>query len=106
MTPAKALKAGAALMMRTPTDDAAWVARCQATTELLKAKEAMAKAGASAQEGVGVGVAAQKPEQVKTVPGAARLDEPGSGGPEPASTTRTPETVEAGKAETSARNVR
>jgi hypothetical protein len=102
MTPTKALKVGAALMMRTPADDAAWVARCQATTERLKAKEAAAKAGASAQEGAGAGDAVQKPEQVETAPGAARLDEPSSGGPEPGLTMGTPETVEAGKAETSA----
>jgi hypothetical protein len=35
-------------MMRTPTDDAAWVARCQAVTERLKAKKAAVKAGTSA----------------------------------------------------------
>jgi hypothetical protein len=34
-TPIKALKSGAALMMRTPADDAAWVARYQAATERL-----------------------------------------------------------------------
>jgi hypothetical protein len=48
MTPAKALKAGAALMMRTPADAAAWVTRCQDATERLKEKDATAKAGASA----------------------------------------------------------
>jgi hypothetical protein len=48
MTPAKALKAGVALMMRMPANDAAWVTRCQATMEQLKVKEAAAKAGASA----------------------------------------------------------
>jgi hypothetical protein len=68
MTLVKALKAGAALMMRTPTDDAAWVTKCQAATERLKAKEAAAKAGASAQEGAGVGDAARGPEQVEVAP--------------------------------------
>jgi hypothetical protein len=48
MTPAKALKAGTALIMRTPADAAAWVARCQAAMERLKEKDAAAKAGASA----------------------------------------------------------
>jgi hypothetical protein len=58
MTPAKALKASAALMMRTPTNDAAWITRCHAAIERLKVKEAVAKAGVSAQEGVEVGDAA------------------------------------------------
>jgi hypothetical protein len=48
MTPAKVLKAGAALMIRTPADATAWVARYQAATERLKAKESTVKAGASA----------------------------------------------------------
>jgi hypothetical protein len=58
MTPVKALKSGAALMMRTPADDAAWVTKYQAATERLKTKEATAKAGASAQEVTKVGDAA------------------------------------------------
>jgi hypothetical protein len=33
MTPAKALKAGATLMMWTPADDAAWIARYQTAME-------------------------------------------------------------------------
>jgi hypothetical protein len=45
-------------MMRTPADDAAWVAKYQAATERLKAKEATVKAGVSAEEGTGVGDAA------------------------------------------------
>jgi hypothetical protein len=49
LTPIKALKSGAALMMRTLADDAAWVVRYQAATEWLKMKEAAAKAGASAR---------------------------------------------------------
>jgi hypothetical protein len=48
LTPVKALRSGTALMMLTPADDAAWVARCQATTERLRMREATAKAGASA----------------------------------------------------------
>jgi hypothetical protein len=48
MTPAKALKAGAALMMRTPADATAWVARYQSVIERLKAKESVVKTGASA----------------------------------------------------------
>jgi hypothetical protein len=47
-TPIKGLRSGAALMMRTPAEDAAWVARCQATTERLRLREAAAKVGASA----------------------------------------------------------
>jgi hypothetical protein len=48
LTPIKVLKFGAALMMRTPADDAVWVTRYQVATERLKTKEAAAKAGASA----------------------------------------------------------
>jgi hypothetical protein len=62
MTPIKALKSGAALMMQTPADDAAWVAKYQAATERLKTKEAAANAGASAQEVARVGDAAREPE--------------------------------------------
>jgi hypothetical protein len=101
MTPTKALKAGAALMMQTSAEDVAWVTRYKAATERLKVKEAAAKAGASAQECAGVGDAAQEPEQVETALGATRPDELGSGGPEPGSTIGTPETIEASKAETS-----
>jgi hypothetical protein len=106
MTPVKALKVGAALMMRTLANDATWVAKCQATTERLKAKEATAKAGASAQEGAGVGDAARGLEQVEVAPGSTRLGGSGSGGLEPGSTTRTPESVKADKAETSICDVR
>jgi hypothetical protein len=89
LTPIKVLKSGAALMMRTPTDDAAWVARYQATTERLKTKEATAKVGASTQEVTGVGDATREPEPVEAAPGGARLDMPGVGGPEPGLTVRT-----------------
>jgi hypothetical protein len=80
MTPVKALKSGATLMMRMPADDAAWVAKYQAATERLKTKEAAAKAGASAQEVAGVGDAAREPEPVEAAPSSARLDVPGVGG--------------------------
>jgi hypothetical protein len=76
-------------MMRTPADDAAWVARYQATMERLKTKEATAKAGASAQEIAGVSDATREPEPVEAAPGGARPDVPGVGGPEPRSTART-----------------
>jgi hypothetical protein len=51
MTPVKALKAGTGLMMRTPADDVAWVTKCHATMEWLKAKEATAKAGTKRPRG-------------------------------------------------------
>jgi hypothetical protein len=104
MTPVKALKSGAALIMWMPTDDAAWVTKYQATTERLKTKEVTAKAGASAQEVAGVGDAVREPGPVEAAPGSARLDVPGVGGPESGSTTRTLVTVEAGKAKTSIRD--
>jgi hypothetical protein len=106
MTLVKALKSGATLMMQTPADDATWVAKYQASTKRLKMKEAATKAGASAQEVARVGDAAREPESVEAAPGCARLDVPGIGGPEPGLTTRTLETIEAGKAETSIRDAR
>jgi hypothetical protein len=105
MMPTKALKAGAALMMWTPADDAVWVTRFQAATEHLKAKEATAKAGMSAQEGAEARDATREPERVEIAPGTTELDGSGSGGHEPGSTERTPEAIEAGKAETSTRDV-
>jgi hypothetical protein len=104
MTPIKALKSGAALIMRTPFDDAAWVTKYQVATEWLKTKEAAAKAGASAQEVARVGDVAREPEPVESAPGHARLDVLGIGGLEPGSTMRILVTVEAGKAETSVRD--
>jgi hypothetical protein len=101
MTPVKALKSGAALIMRTPADDVAWVAKYQAATERLKTKEAAAEMGARAQEVTGVGDAAREPEPVEAALGGAGLDVPGVGGLEPGSTTRTQATVEAGEAKTS-----
>jgi hypothetical protein len=100
LTPVKALKCGAALMMRTPADNVAWVARYQATMERLKIKEATGKAGASAQEVARVGDAMRELEPAEAAPGGARLDVPGVGGPKPRSTTRTQATVKAGEAET------
>jgi hypothetical protein len=105
MTPTKALKVGATLMMWKPTNDAAWVAQCQAATERLKVKEAAVKVGMSAQEGAEAGDAAREPGRVEAAPGATRLDGSGRGGHGPGFTERTPEAVEAGKAETSARIV-
>jgi hypothetical protein len=74
MTPAKALKARATLMMRMPADAATWVARCQAVMERLKAKEAAVKAGVSAQEGTRVRDIAQLLEWVEAAPGATGLN--------------------------------
>jgi hypothetical protein len=88
-------------MMRTPTDDAVWVARCQATTERLKLREAVAKAGASAQEVAGPSVMAQGPEPAEAVPGDARLEVPGADGLELGSIATTQVTIEATEAETS-----
>jgi hypothetical protein len=67
-------------------------------------KEAIVKAGASAQEGAGAGDAAQQPEQVEAAPSVSRLDRSGGDGQEPGSTMRTLETVEACEAATSARD--
>jgi hypothetical protein len=91
-------------MMRTPADDAARVARYQATTERLKTKEAAAKAGARAQEVAKLGDAVQELESVEAAPGSARLDVPGVGGPEPGSTVTTQATVEVIKAKTFVRD--
>jgi hypothetical protein len=105
MTPVKALKSGAALIMWTPTDAATWVTKYQAALERLKTKVATAKAGASAQEVTRVGDVVRETEPVEAASGGARLDVPGVGGPEPGSTTRTQATIEAGEAETSIRDV-
>jgi cytochrome c len=105
MTPAKVLKASAALMMQTLTDDATWVAKYQVAMERLKAKEADVKAEVSAKEGTRVGDAAPRSEPVEVAPGAIGLSQSEGDGQEPGSTTRTRETVEAGKAATSARDV-
>jgi hypothetical protein len=80
LTPIKALRSGATLMMWTPADDAAWVMRCQAVTKQLMLREAAAKAGASAQEVAGPGDAARGPEPAEAVLGDARLEVPGAGG--------------------------
>jgi hypothetical protein len=47
LTLIKALRSGAALMMRTPGDNTAWFMRCQAATERLMLREVAAKVGAS-----------------------------------------------------------
>jgi hypothetical protein len=103
-TPVKALRSGTTLMMRTPADDAAWVARCQAMTERLRMREAAAKAGASAQEVAGPGDAARGLEQVEVVPGGARLGVPGASGSKPRSITTTQATVEAAEPKASVRD--
>jgi hypothetical protein len=104
LTPVKALKSGAALMMRTPTDDVTWVARYQAAMERLRTREATAKAGVSTQEVAGPGDATREPEPVEAVPGGGRLEVPGVGGSEPGSIAMTQVTVEAAKAETFVRD--
>jgi hypothetical protein len=91
-------------MRRTPADDAAWVARYQATTEQLRTREDVAKARASAQEVTGPGDAAREPEPVESVLGGARLKVPGAGRSKPGSTAMTQATVEAAKTETSVRD--
>lgn len=88
-TPVKALKSGAALMMLTPTDDAAWVMRYQVATERLRTREATAKVGASAQEVAGLGDAPWESGPIEAALGDARLDVPGVGGSEPGSTAMT-----------------
>jgi hypothetical protein len=88
-------------MMRTSADDAAWVTRCQATTERLRLREAAAKAGASAQEVAGPSDAVRGPEPAEAVPGDARPKVPGAGGLEVGSIAMTQVTIEATKAETS-----
>jgi hypothetical protein len=105
MTPAKVLKASTALIMWTPADDAAWVAKYQAVTEWLKVKEAVVKAGAGAERGAGVGDTAWQPESVEVAPGTTGLSRSGGDGQEPGSTTWTLETIEAGEAATSASDV-
>lgn len=57
-TPAKMLKADAALRMRTWMDDVNWLARVQVATERRKAEESAVPVGSSAQEGAGSGDAA------------------------------------------------
>jgi hypothetical protein len=88
-------------MMRTPTDDATWVMRCQAATERLRLREAAAKAGASAQEVAGPGVMARGPEPAEAVPSGARLEVPRAGGLELGLIAMTQVTIEATEAKTS-----
>jgi hypothetical protein len=105
MTPTEALKAGAALMMRTPAAVATWYLATQGATERLKAKESAVKAGASAQEGVGARDAVEQPERVEAALGITRLDRSRDDRKEPGLTTRTLESIEADEAATSARDV-
>jgi hypothetical protein len=91
--------------MRTPANDAVWVARCQAVTELLRLRKVVAKAGASAQEVAGPGDAARGAEPAEAVPDDARLEVPRAGGLELGSIPMTQVTIEAAKAKTSVRDV-
>jgi hypothetical protein len=75
-------------MMPTPADDAAWIARYQAVTERLKAKESTVRADTSVEEDVRARDTAQRSELVKVVPGVIGLSQS--------------ETVEATEAATSA----
>jgi hypothetical protein len=75
--------------MRTAADDAAWVAKYQATTERLKLREAAAQTVASAQEVTGSGSVARVSGTAEAVPGDAGLEVPGTGGSEPGSTAMT-----------------
>jgi hypothetical protein len=104
MMPAKALKAGAALRMRMLADNAAWIARYQAATERLKAKESAVQAGASAEEDVEAGDATQQYESVEAAPGATELGRSRGDGQELGSTLRTLEIIETEEATTSARD--
>jgi hypothetical protein len=101
-TPVKALRSGAAVIMRTAADDAAWVMRLQATMERLKQREAAAQARAGAQEVTGPDPATQGLGSTETVvPSGARLEAPGTGGLEPGSTATTQASIKATEAETS-----
>jgi hypothetical protein len=100
----KALRSGAAVMMQTEADDAAWVVKCQATTERLGLREAAAQAGASAQEVTGSDPTTRGLGPVEAVPGDAGLELPGTGRSEPRSTVTTQVTVEAAEAATSVRD--
>jgi hypothetical protein len=91
-------------MMRTAADDAAWVAKCQATMERLRLREVVAKAGASAQEVAGSGVTARGSGPTEAVSGDAGLEVPSAGGSERRSIATTQVTIEAAEAKTSVRN--
>jgi hypothetical protein len=104
LTPVKTFKSGTTLMMWTPINNAAWVARYQAAMERLRTREAAAKARVSTQEVTGLGDAMRGTEPVEAVPGGARLEVPGVGGSELGSTATTQMTVEAAEAKTSIRD--
>jgi hypothetical protein len=95
LTPVKALRSGAVVIMRTAADDAAWVAKYQAAAERLKLREAATQMGASAQEVTGSGSVVRGSGPAEAVPGDVGLEVPGTGGSEPGSTTMTQATVEA-----------
>jgi hypothetical protein len=91
----KALWSGAAIILRTAADAAAWVTKCQAMTERLRQWEMAAQVGTGALEAAGSDPAAQGSEPLKVVA-------PSTGGPEPGSTSTAQASVEAAEAEASA----
>jgi hypothetical protein len=89
-------------MMPTSADDAAWIARYQAATERLKAKESTVRADTSVEEDVRARDTAQRSELVKVASGVIGLSQSEGDGRESRSSTRTLETVKATEAATSA----
>jgi hypothetical protein len=87
-------------------DDVAWIARYQAVTERLKAKEFTAQACASTEVDIGARDAAQRSELVEAAPDAIGHGRFEGDGHEPGLTMRTLETVEAAEAATSTRDAR
>jgi hypothetical protein len=88
-TPVKALRLGAAVIMRTTADDAAWVGKYQAAVERLKLREAAAQTGASTQEVIGSGSITRGSGPAEAVLGDAELEVPNIGGSEHGSTVMT-----------------
>jgi hypothetical protein len=85
-------------MMRTAADDAAWVAKCQATTERLKLREKAAQ-GVTSSDPI-----ARGSRPAEAVPGDSGLEVPDTGGSESRSTAMTQATIEATEADTSFRD--
>jgi hypothetical protein len=104
LTPAKVLKASTALKMRTPADDAAWLARYRATTERLKSTGSSVQAGGSVGEAVGAWEAARWPKLVEATLGASGLGQSRGDSHEAGPATRISEAVEAREVATSARD--
>jgi hypothetical protein len=80
LTPAKALKASTTLRMRTPADDAAWLARYRAAMERLKSTGSFVQASESIGEAVGAKEAARRPKLVEAALGASRHGQSGGDG--------------------------